>query len=173
MHKKIKKMKSVIQNKEAGQCYLCRLLDRDYSIKPIREEHHVMGGTANRRLSEKYGLKVYLCLNHHRFGPKAVHKNAEVAELLHKEAQKAFLWIYPNLDFRKIFGKNYLTEYDLNEMAYEDNEKFRRYVDRYCKNRGITTAEALEHEIVTDVRLEYEGHINKDFSEQTGQRSEG
>lgn len=155
-------MKSVMQNKEAGQCYLCRLMNKDNSVKRIRQEHHVMGGTANRKLSERYGLKVYLCPGHHLYGSNAVHSNAEVAELLHKEGQKAFMWIYPSLDFRKIFGKNYLTEYDLNEMTYEDNEKFRRYVDRYCKNRGITTAEALKHKLVTEARLEYEGRCNDD-----------
>lgn len=48
-----KKIRSIMQDKEAGQCYLCRLLHRDYSIKPARQEHHVMGGTANRKLSEK------------------------------------------------------------------------------------------------------------------------
>lgn len=35
-------------------------------------------------------------------------------------------------------------------------KKFRRYVDRYCKNRGITTAEALKHKLVTEVRQSYE-----------------
>lgn len=55
-----KHTKSIMQDKEDGQCYLCRILHGDYSIKPVREEHHVIGGTANRRLSEKYGLKVYL-----------------------------------------------------------------------------------------------------------------
>lgn len=105
-----KKTKSIMQNKDIGQCYLCRLLHNDYSIKPVREEHHVMGGVANRRLSEQYGLKVYLDPDHHRNGPEAVHKNAEVAELLHKEAQKAFEKVYPELGFREIFGKNYLTE---------------------------------------------------------------
>lgn len=155
MAKKIKKMKSIMQDKEAGKCYLCKLLDGDSSIKQIREEHHVMGGTANRRLSEKYGLKVYLCLNHHRFGPKAVHKNAEVAEILHKEAQKAFLRVYRDLDFRATFGKNYLSEYELNELAYELSPRFRLHVDRYCKNRGITAAEALKHKLVTEVRQSY------------------
>lgn len=110
-----KKIKSIMQNKEDGQCYLCRLLDKDYSIKPMREEHHVMGGTANRRLSEKYGLKVYLCPEHHLYGLKAVHSNAAVAELLHKEAQKTFEESYPDLDFLKIFGKNYLAK---NEREY-------------------------------------------------------
>ncbi len=53
---------------------------------------------------------IYLDLDHHRFGPEAVHKNAEVENLLKKEAQKAFMRTYPDLDFREIFGKNYLTD---------------------------------------------------------------
>ena len=112
-----------------------------------------MGGTANRRISEKYGLKVYLDPDHHRNGPEAVHKNAEVAEILHKEAQKAFEKIYPDLDFQTIFGKNYLTE---NERVYERNGRFRLYVDRYCESRGITVEEALRHDLVKAVREEYE-----------------
>lgn len=155
MAKKTKRMKSIMQNKEDGQCYLCRILDRDYSIKPIRQEHHVMGGTANRKLSEKYGLKVYLCPGHHLYGRKAVHSNAEVAEMLHKEAQKAFMRNYPELDFRATFGKNYLTESELNEFAYETSQTFRLYVDRYCESRGVAIAEALRHKLVSAVREYY------------------
>lgn len=145
--------KSIMQSKDSGQCYLCRLLHNDYGIKPVRQEHHVMGGMANRRLSEKYGLKVYLDPDHHLYGPEAVHKNAEVADLLKKEAQKAFEKTYPDLDFMEIFGKNYLTE---NERAYERNERFRLYVNRYCESRGITVDEALKHDLVGSVRQEYE-----------------
>ncbi len=145
--------KSIMQEKNDGQCYLCRLLHRDYSVKTVREEHHVMGGTANRKLSEKYGLKVYLDPDHHQYGPEAVHKNAEVAKILHKEAQKAFEERYPDLNFREIFGRSYLTE---TERAYERNKDFRRYVDRYCENRGIPLEEALRHELVEQVRREYE-----------------
>lgn len=148
-----KKTKSIMQDKESGQCYLCRLLHKDYSIKTVREEHHVMGGIANRKLSEKYGLKVYLDPDHHRNGSEAVHKNEEVANLLKKEAQKAFMRTYPESDFREIFGKNYLTE---NELAYERNEDFRRYVDRYCEFRNISREEALLHKMVDEVRQQYE-----------------
>lgn len=147
-----KKIKSIMQDKEAGQCYLCRLLHRDYSIKPVRQEHHVIGGTANRKLSEKYGLKVWLDPDHHLYGPEAVHKNAGVAKILHKEAQKAFERTYPDLDFREIFGKNYLTE---NERAYERDSRFRLYVNIYCDHRGIAIAEGLQHEKVSQVREEY------------------
>lgn len=116
-----RKIKSIMQDREAGQCYLCRLLHGDYSIKPVRQEHHVMGGTANRRLSEKYGLKVWLDPDHHLYGPEAVHRNAEVAEILHREAQRAFERNYPDLDFYTIFRRNYLTG---NESEYERDARF-------------------------------------------------
>lgn len=112
-----------------------------------------MGGTANRKLSEKYGLKVYLDPDHHRYGPEAAHKNAEVADLLKKEAQKAFERTYPELSFREVFGKNYLTD---NERAYERDLRFRLYVNKYCEYRGIPREEALRHELVDQVRQQYE-----------------
>lgn len=148
-----KKTESIMQNKGAGQCYICRLLYGDYTAKPVLEEHHAMGGTANRKLSEKYGLKVYLDPDHHRHGPEAAHKNAEIAALLKKEAQKAFERTYPDLSFREIFGKNYLTE---NERAYERNRDFRLYVNRYCANSRLTVEEALRHKTVDYVRQLYE-----------------
>lgn len=37
------------------------------------------------------------------------------------------------------------------EQEYERNVKFRLYVDKYCKGRGITTDVALRHEIVRQV----------------------
>lgn len=101
-------MKSIMHDKNSGTCYLCMRLHSDYSVKPVRQEHHAVFGTANRRLSEKYGLKVYLCLKHHEDGKEAVHKNAETALLIKKEAQRAFEDRWPELDFRKIFGRNYM-----------------------------------------------------------------
>lgn len=72
------------------------------------EEHHAMFGTANRRLSEKYGLKVYLCPECHRTGHHAVHRDAEEAERLKAFAQSCFELHYPDLNFLEIFGRNYL-----------------------------------------------------------------
>lgn len=63
--------KSIIQEQSGGECYLCDLFLGIDTPAPIREEHHVMHGTANRRLAEHYGLKVYLCPYHHRSGPQA------------------------------------------------------------------------------------------------------
>ena len=44
---------------------MCALLNGDYSTKQT-EEHHVVFGAGQRQLSEEYGLKVYLCREHHR-----------------------------------------------------------------------------------------------------------
>lgn len=79
----------------------------DYSTK-YTEEHHIFGGYANRRLSERYGLKVYLCPEHHRTSAEAVHKDKDINMRLKKLGQNAFNAYFPDKDFREIFGKNYL-----------------------------------------------------------------
>lgn len=114
-------MKSIMHDKRDRTCYLCMMLHDDDSMKKVLQEHHIFGGTANRKLSEKYGLKVYLCLDHHLTGPEAVHKDAKVAILLKKEGQQAFKKRYPSMNFMKIFGKNYLTDEDEpRQQAYKE-----------------------------------------------------
>lgn len=98
--------KSIMHDKRDGTCYLCALLHQDYGRRSVLEEHHVMNGNPNRRWSEKYGLKVYLCIPHHREGGEAVHNNSRVRKLLQQKAQEAFEQKYPQLSFREIFGKN-------------------------------------------------------------------
>lgn len=105
--KRKKHPQSILQNRD-HTCYLCRKLDGDWSRKPVLHEHHIFGGTANRTLSEQYGLKVYLCIPHHLAGPDAVHKNAGIMSMLRKDGQRAFARRYTELDFAEIFGKNYL-----------------------------------------------------------------
>lgn len=39
--------------------------------------------------------------------------------------------------------------------AYKSNPEFRRYVNRYCANRGITVEEALTHALVKETRQHY------------------
>lgn len=99
--------KSIMQQYD-GRCYLCELLDQDYTEKPT-EEHHVIYGTANHTLSERYGLKVRLCERHHRLGPESIHGGNRAVDLLLKQrAQAAFEAKNPELDFVKIFGKSFL-----------------------------------------------------------------
>lgn len=94
-----------MHRKEDG-CYLCELLYGKYHPLEL-EEHHVFGA-ANRSLSEHFGLKVYLCIDHHREGKEAVHKNNDIALQLKRAGQEAFESVYPELSFRNIFGRNYL-----------------------------------------------------------------
>lgn len=100
--------KSIMHDKYDGTCYLCMLLNCDYQRRTALQEHHVMFGNKQKKLAEHYGLKVYLCLQHHTSGPAAVHNNHENAELLQKKAQAAFEKKYGHEKWMGIFGRNYL-----------------------------------------------------------------
>lgn len=89
-------MKSILQSKEDG-CLICG--------NPYTEEHHVFFGTANRSLSERYGMKVYLCAEHHR-GRRGAHQDRDLDLLLKKMAQKKFEETYTE-DFVSVFGRSY------------------------------------------------------------------
>lgn len=114
-------MKSIMQ-KPDGTCYLCIRLNGDYSEKQT-QEHHCICGTANRKLSEKYGLKVRLCLPHHLDGRAAVHNNHEIMQMLQQDAQRAFEDRFPELSFREIFGKNFLDDSDRQKAAKPHKDK--------------------------------------------------
>ena len=76
------------------------------------EMHHVFGGTANRKLSEKYGLKVWLCHSHHNEPPCGVHFNPHTRRIIQQEAQRRAMreQTWSTEDFVRVFGKNYLEE---------------------------------------------------------------
>lgn len=101
-------MRSIIHDKTDRTCYICMMLHGDYRQRNNLEEHHVFGGNPNRGLSEKFGLKIYLCAEHHRTSKEAVHKNKQIRIKIQSEAQKAFIRTYPEKDFKEIFGKNYI-----------------------------------------------------------------
>lgn len=100
-------MKSILQDREEGFCLLCLALNKDRGQKQT-EEHHVMFGTADRKLSEKYGLKVYLCPEHHRTGKEAVHRDKDVNDAVRRMAQRVFERMYDHDTWMRAFGKNYL-----------------------------------------------------------------
>ena len=114
-------MKSIMHS-EKGICYMCeKLYGNDANCHT--EEHHVIFGTANRKLAEKYGLKVYLCLGHHRTSSEAVHVNHDMARMLQEDAQEAFENHYPDLSFREIFGRNFKTaSRSVNTLSESDFE---------------------------------------------------
>ena len=105
--KKRKSHKKSIMQEKNGTCYLCMKLHGDYRIHTYLEEHHIFGGP-NRSVSEAEGLKVDLCLSHHREGQEAVHENAEIQKILKEDAQREYEKTHTREEFMGMIGKNYL-----------------------------------------------------------------
>lgn len=94
-------MKSIIQTEK--RCYICDACG-------YVEEHHIFHGTANRKLSEKHGLKVYLCYMHHRDTVSGVHFNSELDTKLKRIGQQYYEKQHSREEFMREFGKNYLED---------------------------------------------------------------
>ena len=95
-------MKSILQDKKESY-----ISGSTYNL----EEHHIFFGTANRKISEKQGFKVWLTSEEHR-GTYGVHgKYGKDLNLYLKQiAQRRWQEYYKKTkeEFRKRFGKNYL-----------------------------------------------------------------
>ena len=91
---------SVIQP-ALDECYVC---GRRGSLN----KHEVFEGTANTQKSIEWGMVVALCSFHHNSSNHGVHYNKELNRRIKQEAQRVFQKTYPDEDFIKIFGKNYL-----------------------------------------------------------------
>lgn len=104
-------MRSIIPGNKKEQCFICRKYCHT-------EEHHIFGA-ANRNLSEANGLKVNLCVDHHK-GTWGCHgKNGQqVMQYLHEIGQEAYedqkmkykgmTMAQARAEFLREFGKNYL-----------------------------------------------------------------
>lgn len=81
-------------------CFVCG--------SPYVETHHMIHGISNRKWSDKYGLVIPLCVEHHR-GQTGVHNNRELDLAIIELAQRKFEEKCGNREmFRSIFGKSYL-----------------------------------------------------------------
>jgi len=90
--------KSIVQtNKE---CYLC-------GRKTCLERHHIMAGVANRKISEKYGIWLYLCADCHR-GTEGAQYDKSLNLKIKQIGQQAFEQLYSHEKWMELFGKNYL-----------------------------------------------------------------
>lgn len=91
--------KSLISNDKV--CWVCG------TTQDIHK-HHIFRGYAFRKVSDEYGCWVYLCGRHHNLSNEGVHFNKELDLTLKKLCQEKFMKMYPELDFIKTFGRNYL-----------------------------------------------------------------
>ena len=92
-------MKSVLQKEK--ECFVCK--------KRQVHEHHIFMGTANRKKSEQYGYKVYLCPKHHNMSDEGVHFNKPLDLALKAMAQEHIKKNHGSrTDFIKEFGKSWL-----------------------------------------------------------------
>lgn len=90
--------KSIIQKEK--ECFICRITNNLHC-------HHIYGGTANRKQSEKYGMTVWLCQMHHT-GNRGVHFDKALDTKLKEIGQKKFEETHSREEFIKTFGRNYL-----------------------------------------------------------------
>lgn len=92
-------MKSILQDNK--ECWVCgTTLDL--------HDHHIFFGVANRKQSEKYGLKIWLCGMHHNMSDQGIHFNKELDIAVKQMAQEVFERTHSREEFRELFGKNYL-----------------------------------------------------------------
>lgn len=114
--KRMRHPASILHDKNSRTCYLCVTLHDNWNEHRILDEHHIFGGP-NRKNSEEYGLKVYLCHDHHIYGPEAVHNNARIRHAFEsmqgRNDRGQELHIYLEGDAKKLFkvirqeGNNY------------------------------------------------------------------
>lgn len=92
-------MKSVLQNNK--ECWVCG--DTNVCC------HHVFYGTANRKKSDKLGMTVWLCPQHHNMSNEGVHFNKLLDLSLKRFAQEYFEKnIGDRLTFINEFGRSWL-----------------------------------------------------------------
>lgn len=93
------KLKSIM-GYDLENCIICG--------SPYVQIHHCIYGTSNRKQSDKYGLIVPLCREHHT-GNSGVHHDKNLDIFVKQMAQTRFEEVYGSREeFIKIFGKSYL-----------------------------------------------------------------
>ena len=91
--------KSIVQTGDP-RCFFC---GRAFGL----EKHHIFAGVANRPISDKYGLWVYLCSDCHR-GVDGAQYNRQRGDSLKRLAQIAFEARHSHEEWMQLIRKNYL-----------------------------------------------------------------
>ena len=90
--------KSIVQTER--ECYFCG--------KTVNlEKHHIFAGVANRKISETYGLWVYLCHDCHT-GNNGAQYDKEKNLKLKQDAQRAYQSYFNKQQWMRLIRKNYL-----------------------------------------------------------------
>ena len=90
---------SILSNEKV--CYFC-------GTTLNLHKHHIFYGTANRKLSERYGCWCYLCATHHNMSNSSVHHNPYIDLDLKRECQRAFEAKNGREKFVLTFGKSWI-----------------------------------------------------------------
>lgn len=90
--------KSILQDRK--ECFMCGTVLN-------LEKHHVLFGSAMRRIADKLGLTIWLCSEHHRgkYGP---HQNRDTDLRLKRFAQSCYEDKHDRFDWMAKVGRNYL-----------------------------------------------------------------
>jgi hypothetical protein len=100
---------SIITGDMEGRCIHC-------GRYCVTHKHHIFGA-ANRKWSEKYGLFIHLCPEHHNMSREGIHFNKDMMDRYHEIGQREFeRWYrekgfdaeHARHEFMRIFGRNYL-----------------------------------------------------------------
>lgn len=106
-YKEYKKLKQKTTKQAKAEKNRFSLFTSDLSVcivcgKPKEHLHEVFFG-ANRQVSIKYGLVIPVCSKCHSM----IHLDSNLQAYWHIKGQDVFEEAYPNLDFVKVFGRNY------------------------------------------------------------------
>lgn len=101
-----KRAESIIQKEK--YCYLCQLFEGKYNYQNL-ECHHIFNGP-NRPISDRLGLWVWLCNEHHTGSNESVHLDPDgIGRGLKRIGQKHFeIQLGSREEFMSLIGKNYL-----------------------------------------------------------------
>lgn len=90
--------KSILQSEK--QCFFC-------GTTLNLERHHIIMGTAGRKIADKLGLTIWLCSEHHR-GKYSPHQCREIDLRLKRFAQSCYEDKHSREEWMEKVGRNYL-----------------------------------------------------------------
>ena len=82
-----------------------------------------------------------------------------------RSGNKQIMKVYSEQVYKNLIKPAIHKEIDFVHGAYRNDLNFRRYVNRYCANRGLMVDEALRHKLVRDMAQQYIDGIQEELVE--------